>query len=271
MATTLDDLARIIEVATHAERNYMMMETSAYTKEYLFAEDFHRKGELGAITFLRADYFQDLEASYPEYWRHVPPMHYATHAIGPILCLMDTQATAVSCLGGGRIRADIAQDVNNPFPLQTAHFRLRNSNAVAQVNRSWYQTAHAYVESFSVYGDKRGFEWAQLEHEDPVVFEMQPVQFEHRWRDVSGKRVPVPFRPDLLPEPLHPFADGGHGGSHPHLVHEFISSIAEGRPSRIDPHVSAAWCAPGICAHESSLRNGAWVDVPQYDSDCVIG
>ncbi len=265
MATSVDGLQRIIRASNKVNRTYMMMETSAYTREYLYAKDLYDRGELGNVTFLQADYFQDLEATYPQYWRSVPPMHYATHAIAPILALLDTQATEVSCLGGGRIRPDISTDPQNPFPLQTAHFRLRDTDAVAQVTRAWYQTAHAYVESFSVYGDLRGFEWAQLEHEDPVVYEMQPVQREHRWRDVTSQRVPVPYRPDLLSVELAPFADGGHGGSHPHLVHEFISSIAEGRRCKIDAVTSAAWTIAGVCAHESSLQGGAWVSIPQFD------
>jgi hypothetical protein len=57
----------------------------------------------------------------------------------------------------------------------------------------------------------------------------------------------------------------GHGGSHPWLVHEFLSSIIEDRPARIDGRTAAAWTAPGICAHESALRDGARIEVPAFD------
>ena len=55
-----------------------------------------------------------------------------------------------------------------------------------------------------------------------------------------------------------------HGGSHPHLVHEFVSSIVDERPSAIDASTAAAWTAPGICAHESAMRGGASVNVPDF-------
>jgi predicted dehydrogenase len=264
MGSTIEELKAVIAATRRNQRNYMMMETGVYTREYLFAKDMVTRGQFGEITFLRGDYYQDLEAPYPEYWRHVPPMLYATHCLGPILVLAETRTTRVSCLGSGRLRKDIVDDPNNPFPMQTANFVLEGKDAVAQINRAWYQTAHSYVESFSVYGDQRSFEWQQLDHEDPVVFELEPVQNDYRWRGCRAERVEVPFRPDLLPPELEPFSAGCHGGSHAHLVHEFLTSIHEGRPSAINEIVAADWCAAGICAHESSLRSGEWVEIPSF-------
>ena len=71
----------------------------------------------------------------------------------------------------------------------------------------------------------------------------------HRGRN-SPSGCTVPDFAHLLPEPIRRFTTkgvydqdaehlsfiqgGGHGGSHPHLVHEFISAIVEGRPPRPD-------------------------------------
>lgn len=260
MGSTIEELKMVVDAVTASGRNYMMMETAVYTREFLFAQSL----DLGEITFLRADYFQDLEAPYPAYWRQVPPMHYATHAIAPLLALTHSRVESVACIGGGRLRKDICNDPRNPYPLQSGLFTLEGHTAVAQVNRAWYQTAHSYVESFSVYGDKRGFEWTQLEHESPVVFELDPVQTEVRWRGCRATRMEPPLRPDLLPVELAPFADGGHGGSHPHLAHEFVRSIVEGRKSRINERTAANWCAAGICAHESSMQGGILMPVPKF-------
>ncbi len=52
-----------------------------------------------------------------------------------------------------------------------------------------------------------------------------------------------------------------HGGSHPHLVHEFLSSIIEQRPSAINAETAASWTAPGVCAHLSALTT---VNTSQY-------
>src|SRR5205823_3787352 len=158
----------------------------------------------------------------PLYWRAQPPMHYATHAVAPLLALAGTRAERVCGLGSGRLRPDIAQPGGNRFPLETAIFRLAGSDLAAEVTRSWFQTARPYTEAFSVYGDRKGFEWQQVEDEEPLLFTLEPAQPGRRGRHVTSERVPVPYRPDLLPAELAGFASGGHGGSHAHLVHEFV-------------------------------------------------
>lgn len=264
MATELDDLRRIVAAQKASGKNYMMMETAVYTREFLYARDLHARGELGNLIFLRGTYFQDLEGDYAAYWRAQPPMHYITHALAPLLALAGTHAEKVCCLGSGRLRPDIQQPGGNIFPLQSALFPLAGTNLAAEVTRSWFQTARAYTEAFSAYGDRRGFEWQQLEHEDPVLFTLEPLQPGQRGRAVTAERVRTPFRPDLLPAQLASFASGGHGGSHPHLVHEFVRSIVEERSPAVDAVTSADWTAPGLCAHESALRGGELVVIPDF-------
>ena len=57
---------------------------------------------------------------------------------------------------------------------------------------------------------------------------------------------------------------GGHGGSHPHLVHEFLSSIVEARPSFPDVYQSCNWTCAGLCAHDSAMNGGQVVQVPNF-------
>ena len=263
MATDLDDLRKIIQARKSADRVYMMMETAAYSRQYLLVQDMHSRGEFGNLTFLRGAHFQDLEGDYPLYWHAQPPMHYICHAIAPILALTRTRATRVCCFGAGELRPDLQQPGGNTFPLQTALFQLEGSNAVAEVTRSWFQVARSFIESFSVYGERRSFEWPLLDDEDPLVFTLDEERPKRR-RNGSSQRISVPFRPDLVPPELEPFTQGGHGGSHPHLVHEFISSIVEGRLSAIDAVTAANWTATGICANDSSIKNGEPVLIPSF-------
>ena len=265
MATSLDDLGRIVAAQQASGKNYMMMETAAYTREFLFVQDLYARGELGALTFLRGTYYQDLEGDYPAYWRAQPPMHYLTHAIAPLLALAGTRAERVCCLGSGRLRPDIQQPGGNIFPLQTGLFRLAGTDLAAEVTRSWFQVAHPYTETFSAYGDKRGFEWL-LEHEQPLLFTLEPLDPTQRGRNVTTERVTVPDRADLLPASIARFTASGHGGSHPHLAHEFVRSIVERRAPAIDVYTSANWTAPGICANESALRGGEPVDIPDFNA-----
>ena len=48
----------------------------------------------------------------------------------------------------------------------------------------------------------------------------------------------------------------GHGGSHPHLVHEFVSALVEDRDPFPNARRSANWTCVGLCAHESALKGG---------------
>ena len=57
---------------------------------------------------------------------------------------------------------------------------------------------------------------------------------------------------------------GGHHGSHPHMVHEFVRSIVEQRQPWIDAVTAANWTAVGICAHESAMADGREVIVPGF-------
>ena len=57
---------------------------------------------------------------------------------------------------------------------------------------------------------------------------------------------------------------GGHGGSHPHLVHEFVTSILADRDPWPNALTSANWTSVGICAHESALKGGEIVRLPEF-------
>ena len=58
---------------------------------------------------------------------------------------------------------------------------------------------------------------------------------------------------------------GGHGGSHPHLVHEFVRSILEERTPIMDDIMGAYWTGTGICAHESAMRDGKVISIPAFE------
>ncbi len=70
----------------------------------------------------------------------------------------------------------------------------------------------------------------------------------------------MPPLPDGTPEVRR----AEHGGAHPYLVDAFVRAAVGGPAPWVDVRRSAAWTAPGICAHDSSLAGGVPVQVPQY-------
>jgi len=55
----------------------------------------------------------------------------------------------------------------------------------------------------------------------------------------------------------------GHGGSHPHLAHEFAMALVEGRDPFPNAKQSANWTCTGILAHQSALEGGAIKHLPK--------
>ena len=141
MATSIDDLNAIVAAQRDSGKVYMGMETAVYTRRFKYVQDMLKNGEIGRIQFLRGAHYQDMEY-WPPYWMGLPPMHYATHAVSPVLALADTQARAVHCFGSGVMRPELHEQYNNPFPIETAIFELEHEPALAaEVTRSLFHTA----------------------------------------------------------------------------------------------------------------------------------
>ena len=280
MATSAADCKAICDLVRSTGKVYMMMETVVYSREYLFAKELYDKGVLGRIQFLRATHQQDMDG-WPGYWPGLPPMHYATHCVSPCLAIISKPgkpalAKSVVCHGSGRIREELIARYNSPFAIETATFTIADSDIVAEVTRSLFDTARQYRESFDVTGSKASFEWQQVENEDPVIHTKNSAEKPLTESEIP-KRVKVRDFAHLLPGPIQQFtmpaaiqdADhlsflqgGGHGGSHPHLTNAFLAACLGERPAFPDAPTSANWTLVGVCAHESAMKGGARVDLP---------
>lgn len=271
MATTVAELQELVKAKNKAKKVYMMMETAIYTREYLYAKELVASGKLGRIQFVRGSHMQNMGlVGWPDYWLGFPPMHYGTHAIAPLLCITGAMPESVVCHGSGSVSDDLAGRYGSPFAVETATIKLANSNVVVEATRSLFETVRQYRESFDLYGDKTSFEWEQIENEGAALFE----------GGESAQRIHVPDTDYLLPEEIAAFTKkeqiddqnhvsfiqgAGHGGSHPHLVKEFIDAIVEGRDSAVDAVTSAYYTGAGICAHESAIKGAVRISIPIFE------
>jgi hypothetical protein len=55
----------------------------------------------------------------------------------------------------------------------------------------------------------------------------------------------------------------GHGGSHPHIAHEFVSSLLEDRDPFPNAEQAANYTCTGLLAHESAMRGGALISLAE--------
>jgi len=274
MATTVDECRQIVELVQSTGLTYMMMETVVYAREFLFMKELYEKGELGKVQFLKATHQQDMDG-WPNYWPGLPPMHYATHCVGPVLGLTRAEAEYVSCFGSGTIREELISQYNSPFAVESTHIKFRNSDLSAHVYRSLFDVARQYRESFEVYGSKKSVEWPLIEGQPLVVHTAKKPEPE------IPEEMHSPDYAHYLPEPIQRFTTkgvydtddhthlsftqgAGHGGSHPHLVHEFVDALVKGREPFPNAKQSANITCVGILAHESALQGGKQINLPDF-------
>lgn len=270
MATTIEECEQIIDLVRSTGLKYMMAETVVYSREFLFIKELYHKGELGKVQYMKASHPQDMEG-WPEYWERMIPMHYATHVVSPVLGLMNGFAEYVSCFGSGAINERLAEKSGNPYAVESCHIKIKDSDVAALIWRFLFDTARQYRESFDVYGTKKSFEWALVEGEEHVIHTAKKPEPE------IPERIRIPDFAHLLPEEIRPFTTtiqdaahlsfiqgAGHGGSHPHLVNEFLRALLENRDPWPNATQSANWTCTGICAHQSAMRGGEIVRLPAF-------
>ncbi|MBU3822606.1 Gfo/Idh/MocA family oxidoreductase [Flavobacteriaceae bacterium XHP0103] len=274
MATTVEECKQIVELVKETGLTYMMMETVVYAREFLFMKELYDKGELGKIQYLKASHQQDMDG-WPNYWPGLPPMHYATHCVGPVLALTKAEAEYVSCFGSGTIREELIPIYNSPFAVESTHIKFKDSDLSAHVYRSLFDVARQYRESFEVYGSKKSVEWPLIEGHPLVVHTAKKPEPE------IPEEVESPDYAKYLPEEIQRFTTkgvydtddnqhlsftqgAGHGGSHPHLVHEFVNALIKGTEPYPNAKQSANITCVGILAHESALQGGKQIALPDF-------
>jgi predicted dehydrogenase len=252
MATSIEDCQKIVELQQQTGLKYMMAETVVYAREYLFMKELLDKGKLGKLQFVQASHQQDMDG-WPNYWPGLPPMWYATHCVGPVAGLIGKPAEYVSCFGSGTIRKEL----------------------ITRIIRSLFDTARQYRESIDVYGSKASVEWPLIEHESLVLHTAK------RPEEKIPKPVKAPDYAKRLPKPIQRFTTkgvydlgkkthlsftqgAGHGGSHPHLAHEFVQALVENRDPFPNARQSANWTCVGLCAHQSASKGGELVKLPAF-------
>ena len=270
MATTIEECQEIVRLVKETGLTYMMAETVVYSREFLFIQELYEAGELGKLQYMQASHPQEMEG-WPEYWERMVPMHYATHVVSPVLGLVKGHAEYVSCFGSGTINERLAAKSGSSFAVESCHIKIKDSDVAAHVWRCLFDTARQYRESFDVYGSKKSFEWALIEDEEHVIHTAKKPEPE------IPERVSVPDYAHRLPQEIQMFTStiqdaahlsfiqgAGHGGSHPHLVNEFVSALTAGRDPWPNAVTSANWTCVGICAHQSAQQGGAIVHLPGF-------
>ncbi|MCL4851839.1 MAG: Gfo/Idh/MocA family oxidoreductase [Bryobacteraceae bacterium] len=271
---SLEDCQKLIDVVKQTGCTYMMAETSYYHPSIISARKFHSEGKFGHIFSAEAEYHHPgLEELYFENgkrtWRHgLAPMHYPTHCTAILIGVTRERLTQVSCIGWGDDDPIVKDNAyNNPFWNETALVKSDRGTAF-RVHVYWKGAARG-CERGQLYGTKMSLFDPHPNGLGPtMVTETQLSEqdgggFVRRRTVVSKFDQPEWWKTDMLPEPMR--HSSSHAGSHTFLTHEFVQSIVENRRPAIDVYEAVAYTAPGIVAHESALRGGELLKIPNFD------
>jgi len=265
----LDQAHKLYEKVRQSGLTYMMAETSVWRQEFITLRQMAAKGELGQVISCDADYMhpglRELygTAQQPT-WRYgVPPMFYPTHCTAFLTGLTGETLTTVTCHGWGDDDPVCQRNgfSNNPFWNETAQFGTSRGTPFRV--RVWWEAPvwggeYAIWHTTKMTVDQRhGLQWLPK-----GAVGRDDAGFVHGPAKSSPLPVKKWWQTDLLPEPLR--HDSGHGGSHTFIAHEFIDSLLRHRRPLVDIATALNFTVPGIVAHQSALKGGVSLRIPQF-------
>ena len=243
---SLEDADRLYETVKKTGLEYMMFETSAYHAACYAMRVAYESGALGKIIYAEGQYYHYFPtplASYGKWRTGIPPMWYPTHSTAYYVAVTGQSFTKVSCQG---FRGQIphfqpeANCYKNPFDSEVALFQTSEGGS-ARMSVCWGMRGSA---------GETGLVHGELGRMNGTSFSPEEDR---------------PNLPDLSKPPLPPAVDaGGHDGSHGYLTNEFVTALLENRTPLINIALSLNMTVPGIIAHQSALKDGELLTVPQY-------
>ncbi len=274
VASSLEECDELVRTVERTGLIYMMGETSYFRSETVFCRKRAKEGSFGEFVYCEGEYMHDLifrmwgqrinQYRYGIEWEkhtHLSiPFMYPTHSIAFPVSITGAHMIEVSAMGYTYPNEDWLQrylypnknqlskkDKESEFCNEVALFRMSNG-AIARICE-FRKIGHQTAERFRIFGTKGSFEWDVSGSRWCHIDNWEPVNVEN-YRDP----LPKPLASDL----------GGHGGSHAYLAHEFVDSLVHNRQPGINVWEAARYFAPGVVAHQSSLKDGEPLKVPDW-------
>jgi len=242
---SLEDAEKLVETVRQTGLKYQMAETSCFRDDCYAMRRIYHAGGFGRIIYSEGEYFHYSATPIPSFngWRvGCPPLWYPTHSTAYYIGVTGKRYTSVSCRGfdaGFDDHKPGANKYNNPFSDEVALFETTEGGSSRMLMCK------------GIYG---------------VVIETGRVYGEKGWMENAAYSGTMKDLPDIARPPLPPgMPEGGHGGSHGPLANEFITAILEDRQPMVNVYEALAMTVPGIIAHQSALKDGETLKIPQHD------
>ncbi len=241
---SIEEAEELFDAVRRSDRKYMLFETSCFHADLHAMRAIYRAGGLGELVYSEGEYYHYMAEPIPSFrdWRvGLPPQWYPTHSNAYHLGVDASSFIEVSCLGMPSQLPHLRPENNrygNPFGTEIALFRTAKGG-MSRMAVSWDTPGD---------GGERG------------RIRGQRGTFYGRYQGLE-KKLPNTQRPPLPPK----VQAGGHGGSHGHLMNEFVTAILEDRPPLIDIALALNMTVAGIVAHSSALKDGESLKIPQFE------
>ncbi len=241
---SLEDADKLFEAVKASNRKYMMFETSYFHADLHAMRQIYNAGGFGKLVYSEGEYYHYVADPIDSYkgWRiGSPPQWYPTHSNAYYMGVTAGSFTEVSCMGMPSVTDWLRPENNpykNPFGTEIAMFRT-SEGGMSRMAVSW-DTPGNHGEMGRIRGQKGSFydKYEGLE-----------------------KNLPPTDRPPLPPR----VQAGGHGGSHGQLMSDFVNAILEDRKPLVDVAQALNMTVSGIVAHQSALKDGELMKIPQYE------
>jgi predicted dehydrogenase len=242
---SIEQAEQLVETVQKTGLKYMMAETSCFHEDCYAMRKIYHAGGFGKLLYSEGEYYHYSPTPIPSYkeWRvGLPPLWYPTHSTAYYIGTTGKRFTAVSCVGSSAGYAAFAPGGNkygNPFSDEVALFQTSEGGSSRMLM------------CMGVFGlvDETGRVFGEKGH-------MAGTNYQGTLKDL----------PDLARPALPPSVDpGGHGGSHGPLMNEFVTAILEDREPLVNVYEALAMTVPGIIAHQSALKGGETLKIPQFD------
>ena len=240
----LEEADKPFKAVKSTDRKYMMFETSCFHADCYAMRQVYQAGGFGQLIYSEGEYYHFHSRQIGSYkgWRiGCIPLWYPTHSTAYYVGVTDKSFTSVSCTGsdaGIPSYQPGANKYNNRFSDEITLFETAEGGASRMLMCKGIRGKGG--ETGRVFGEQG---W------------MEGLEYRGAMKDL----------PDIARPPLPPgVKPGGHGGSHGHLTNEFVLAILEDRKPLVDVAQALNMTVGGIVAHQSALKDGERMDVPQY-------
>ncbi|MCC7492035.1 MAG: Gfo/Idh/MocA family oxidoreductase [Fimbriimonadaceae bacterium] len=244
----------LVAAESRSAASYAFAENVNWFPRTLAWQAYLADGRLGELFYGEAEYVHHIPsllrdaAGQPTWRATMPPIHYCTHSLGPLLAWTGTRCvTATALHTGSHTHRELGKLDAEVALFQTATGGVLKVlcafGAPCEPGRHWYclyGTGGMLESGRTADSPDRGYLAGQPATAGPVANLVPPLE-----------RV-APPEAQL----------GGHGDSEWLMVADWLTSLLQGTPPPLDLHAALDMSLPGLIAHQSALQGGGALPIP---------